>query len=163
MTIDWVNILVAPLFGAAVGFGVWYFQSRIDSLRKAQEKLRDERRKVYAEILDPFVRIFAGIKNPRETKKAMQQVVSYEYRRTAFEFSLMGSDDVVRAFNDLMQFLFRASADEGADVDAKAWIRKWGAFLLEIRRSLGNPDTKLTDVDMLRGYITDVDRLLGSD
>lgn len=162
MTIDWINILITPGVGAAVGFGVWYFQSRIDSLRRAQESLHDERRKVYAQVLDPFVRIFAGITNPQETKKAMKHVGSYDYRRTAFEFSLVGSDNVVRAFNDLMQYIYRAGTDDGTDMDPRQLMRHWGAFLLEIRRNLGNADTKLTEVDMLKGFITDVDRLLSN-
>lgn len=163
MTIDWINILVTPAVGAAVGFSVWYFQSRIDSLRRAQENLHDERRKIYAEVLDPFIRIFAGIKNPQETKKAMKQVASYDYRRTAFEFSLVGSDDVVRAFNNLMQYIYRGGTDDGTDIDATQLMRHWGAFLLEIRRNVGNSDTKWTEVDMLKGFITDVDRLLTND
>ena len=65
MEIDWIDFLVTPLVGALVGFGVWYFQSRFEALRRERERLHDDRRKVYTDVLEPFVRIFAGIKNPK--------------------------------------------------------------------------------------------------
>jgi len=69
MEIDWVDFLVTPLIAALVGFGVWYFQSRLEALRREQQRLHDDRRKVYVDVLEPFVRIFAGIKNPKETRR----------------------------------------------------------------------------------------------
>ena len=65
----WDDFLVTPLVGALAGFVVWYFQSRLDAIRRAQERLNDDRRRVYTEILEPFVRIFAGIKNPKENRR----------------------------------------------------------------------------------------------
>ncbi|HUT61540.1 MAG TPA: hypothetical protein VNA25_27170 [Phycisphaerae bacterium] len=154
---DWVDLLITPLAGAAVGFGVWYFQSRIDALRRAQERLHDERRKAYAGVLEPFIRVFAGLKNPKESQKAMAHMSSFEYRRTAFEFNLIGSDNVVKAFNNLMQYIFRFGQQDSAESDPKALMRLWGLFLLEIRRDVGEPNTKLGHTDMLRAMITDID------
>jgi len=160
MQINWVNVLITPLFGAAVGFAVWYFQSRIDTLRRAQERLHDERRKIYSDVLEPFIRVFAGLREPKEMQKAMRQLVSFEYRRTAFEFSLMGSDEVVRAFNDMMQYIYKFDGEGEAKPDPKQMMRLWGAFLLQIRKSVADPKTALTDVEMLRGIIKDVDAFL---
>jgi hypothetical protein len=84
------------------------------------------------------------------------------YRRTAFEFSLIGGDNVVRAFNELMQYMFRSANDTGAKADVKELVRVWGQFLLEIRKSIGEPNTSLSSTDMLRGMITDIDALLKS-
>ena len=162
MNINWIYLLITPLVSAAVGFGVWYFQSRIEALRRAQEHLHDDRRKVYADVLDPFIRAFAGIKNPKENQKALQQMLSVDYKRTAFEFSLIGADDVVRSFNDLMQYMYTFDVDAGGKLDPQKLMRLWGAFLLEIRRNVGNPDTKLTAADMLRSQIKDIDKMLGS-
>ncbi len=43
MEIVWIDFLVTPLVGALVGFGVWYFQSRLEALRREQERLHDDR------------------------------------------------------------------------------------------------------------------------
>lgn len=160
MEIDWIDFLVTPLVGALVGFGVWYFQSRFEALRRERERLHDDRRKVYTDVLEPFVRIFAGIKNPKENQKALQHMLSVEYKRTAFEFSLIGADDVVRSFNDLMQYVYSFDAEADEKPDPSELMRLWGAFLLEIRRNVGNPKTKLTPADMLRSQIKDIDKII---
>ena len=160
MQIDWMDFLATPLIGALVGFGVWYFQSRLEALRREQERLHDDRRKVYADVLEPFVRIFVGIKNPKENQKALEHMLSLEYKRTAFQFSLIGADDVVRSFNDLMQYVYSFDPDAREKLDPSELMRRWGVFLLEIRRNVGDPKTKLTPADMLRSQITDIDKIM---
>jgi len=161
---NWIELLITPIVGAIIGFGVWYFQSRIDVLRREQEKLNDDRRKVYAEILEPFVRVFAGIKNPKENKKALQQMLSFEYKNTSFQFSLIGADDVVKSFNNLMQYVYSLESPEEKNIEGTAdpskLMRLWGEFLLEIRRNVGNPKTKLTPADMLRSQIKGIDKII---
>ncbi|MCG3154407.1 MAG: hypothetical protein DKINENOH_01001 [bacterium] len=160
MNIEWINLLITPLVGAIIGFGVWFIQSRIEELRRAKETLHDERRKIYSEILEPYIRAFTGIKSQQEAQKAVQQVNSFDYKKCAFEFSLIGSDNVVLAFNKMVQFMFRAEAEGKASPDPKEVLHLWGAFLLEIRKSLGGQKTKLNEKDMLRGLIRDVDSVL---
>ena len=101
-----MDLIFAPVIAAFAGLIVWFAQSRIDAFRREQDRLHDDRRKIYAEFLDPFIRAFASIKNPREEKKALQQIQSIEYKRTAFEFNLIATDTVVRAHNNLMQYLY---------------------------------------------------------
>lgn len=150
--IEW---FVAPIAGGIVGFAVWYLQSRIDKIGRAQERLHDERRKIYSDVLEPFIRVFTGIKKPHEMDKAMKQVVSYEYRKAAIEFNFVGSDKVVMAFNDLMQHIYSTADEE--ERDASRLMLLWGQLLLAIRRSLGERRTGLSAVDMLRGQISDID------
>jgi hypothetical protein len=160
MNIDWLDILIAPLVGAIVGFGVWYLQSRLEAIRREQERLHDDRRKVYADVLEPFVRIFAGIRNPKENQAALQHMLSVEYKRTAFEFSLIGADDVVKSFNDLMQYVYRLEVEAEEKRNPRELLRLWGVFLLEIRRNVGSPKTRLTATEMLRSQIKDIDKAL---
>ena len=153
---DWMTQGVITI---GVGIVVWFLTSRVEAIRREKEKLHDDRRKIYMQILDPFIRVFAGIKNPSETNKALKQIVSYENRRAFFELNLLGSDDVVRAVNDYMQFVYKQGADSGQD-NSNDIITYWGGLLLAIRRDLGNKRTKLTEADMLRALITDIDRVL---
>ena len=154
------EILITPLVASIVGFGVWYLQSRINRIQKAQERLLDERRQIYVETLSPIVRTLAGVKNPRELEKAQKQMISFEYRLKALEFNLLGSDDVVKSFNALMQHIYNAG-NTGAE-DPKELMRLWGGLILEIRKNVGDPKTKLTDVDMLKAQITDIENVLGT-
>ena len=89
----------------------------------------------------------------------MQLVASYDYKRAAFEFALIGSDDVVRAFNNLMQRVYRAGVDSSS-LAPRELLLPWGTLLLEIRRSLGDSKTTLEPVDMLRSHIRDIDSLV---
>jgi hypothetical protein len=119
--------------------------------------LFEDRRKVYSDVLDPYIRLFAGIKNPEVATQAINDVQSMEYRRAAFDFVLIGADDVVRAFNDLTQYFYSLSNEQP---DAARMMRLWATFLLAIRRNVGDPKTKLAAVEMLRSQITDIDKIL---
>lgn len=155
---DWIEWVATPIFGALVGVAVWYFQSKLQAIDKAKENLNAERRKAYADILEPFIRIFAGIKNPAEQQKAMKQIKSFEYKRAAFEFNLLGADDVVKSFNDLMMHIY--STEEDSTPNPAELFKYWGAFLLQIRKNVGNPNTELNLADMLRSQIKDIDEIL---
>ena len=95
-------------------------------------------------------------KDKNET--AMVEMISLEYRRVAFKLSLVASDEVARAYNNLMQYLdsIEAQMKVDAEKDPTAVIRLLGKLLLEVRRSMGNAATKLDHWEMLEWFITDV-------
>jgi hypothetical protein len=130
MGVSIANILLAPVAAALVGFAVWYFQSRINKLHAAQAKLQDERRKVYSDVLSPMIRAFAGAKTKPELQKALREVTSFEYKKTVFEFNLIGSDDVVRAFNDMMQYFYHADSESSDVGQLKETLKRWAHFCL---------------------------------
>lgn len=155
---NWFEILLVPIAGGVVGFGVWYFQSRIEQLRSEQARLHDERRALYSAILDPYVRILTAMKAGKNVDNVVKHITSYGYRKIGFEFGLIAPDDVVKAYNSMMQFFFLAEGAGG--IQPKDMLRHWGGFLLAIRRNLGNQKTTLDEKDMLRSWITDIDTLL---
>jgi hypothetical protein len=83
------------------GIITWFIKSRIEELRAVEERLQEERRKIYSQILDPYIRIFSDL--GKGTKQATEKIISYDYRKTAFDLTLFGSDDVVSAYNALMK------------------------------------------------------------
>ena len=159
---EWIEALIG-LVGIVVG---WILKSKLEELRAEREKLRSERRKVYGEILDPYIRLFAGLKGDEKAREkhqreALKQLASFEYRKNSFDLSLFGDDNVVRAYNDLMQHAFQAAQSEQEEKHhGIKMIKLWGKLLLEIRKSLGNKKTKLTEKDMLRSMIVDIDTIL---
>jgi uncharacterized protein (UPF0335 family) len=153
---DWLQILGPPLLMALGGIITWFIKSKIEELRAIEEKLREERRNIYAQILDPYIRLFADLKG-KGPDQALKKITSYDYRKTAFDLNLFGSDEVVRAYNDLIKHTYEVEAT--GNQDPKEMMRLWGKFLLEIRKSLGNKKTKLNEFDMLRAMIKDIEKL----
>lgn len=146
----------AALFTTIGALVVWFVQSRAEKLRKLEESLQDRRLKLYSEALDPFVRLFANIGDAKQQAKVLAQVASYEYRKTVFDFTMFGSDDVVRAYNAMFQHIYQA---ETAGQNPRELMRLWASVLLAIRKSGGNPDTKLDEWDMLTATVKDIDAL----
>jgi hypothetical protein len=152
---EWVQILLPSLLVVIGGIIGWIVRSRTEEYRAVREKLRAEQRAIYHAILEPYIGIFADLKG-EGVSKATQKIVSYDYKKTAFDLNLIGSDEVVQAYNKMMQHSYKA--EETGKQDPKEMMRLWGSLLLEIRKSLGNKNTKLDEWDMLRGMIKDIDR-----
>lgn len=176
-----VGAIATPvLLGIASAVG-WSIKKRADERRAAQEEernrirnleeeLREDRLKLYEAILEPFMVAFTKdewlAREPqykgRTKEQALQSIIlSLSYRRTGFRLSLFANDDVMHAYNRLMQFFYQAEARADASEAAKSTIALFGDFLLAIRKSVGNETTTLTRLEMLEWMISDV-RNLGS-
>ena len=161
---DWVLVLTpfALLLATAVGGSIaWFVRSRYEELRSLEDRLSWDRRKIYRDILEPYIELFASIRDPVVQARVMEKMLSLEYRKTAFELALIASDEVVRAHGDMMQYFYKLDAG-GAKPSTDQGIlgmRHFGRLELAIRRSLGNKNTTLSEFDMLRWLIRDIERL----
>jgi hypothetical protein len=151
---NWLQILGPPLLMIIGGLITWIIQSKIGEFKLIKEKLQKERRNVYIEILEPYIKLFSDIKGKGQLD-AIQTIMSYDYRKKAFELNLFGSDEVIKAYNRMMIHAY--SVEKTDNKKPKEMISLWGEFLLEIRKSLGNKKTKLDKYDMLRAMIKDID------
>jgi len=155
---NWVQIIAPPLLMIIGGIITWVLKAKSEELRAVETKLSEQRWKVYDEILEPYIRIFANLKEPKNIENATIKILSYDYRKTAFNLNLFGSDEVIRAYNALMKHFFRSATTKNQN--AKEMMFLWGSFLLEIRKSLGNKNTKLKQIEMLEAMITDIDKIM---
>ena len=153
---DWLKILGPTLLMVLGGVITWFIKSRIEELQAIKEKLRKEQRDIYDQILDPYVRLFTDIKG-KGVEDALRKINSYDYKKTAFNLTLFGSDKVVCAYNNIM--IHARKVESTGNKDPKEILDLWGELLLEIRKSLGNKDTKLNKYDMLKATISDIDKL----
>ncbi len=151
---NWLQVLGPSLLMVLGGIITWFIKSRVEELRATEERLREERRKIYGQLLDPYIHLLADIKG-QGPGQAIKKITSLEYRKTAFDLSLLGSDKVVRAYNALMKHI--NEAESTGKQNPKEMMHRWGSLLLEIRKSLGNEKTKLDELDMLRAMIKDID------
>ena len=97
-------------------------------------------------------------KNKGKDKNAIatSQVLSLDYRKTSFKLSLIGSDSVVIAFNNLFQHFYNlAESEVSEDINTTIMLELLGNFLLEIRRSMGNETTSIDSWGMIEWFITD--------
>lgn len=152
----WLQIIGAPLLIGLGGIITWIIKSKIEELRSLEGRLREERRKVYRQILEPYIRLFADLKD-KGPEEALKDIISYNYKKVAFDLYLFGSDEVVYAYNALMKHTYNAEVTR--EKKPKEMMRLWGKFLLEIRKSLGNKNTNLNELDMLRGLVKDIEDL----
>lgn len=149
-----VFLLGTGVMGTIIGI---LLENKIKKLNSLEDKLRKDRSKIYFNLLIPFVKLFNKENNQ---EAAIAYLSSEEYRRTSFEVTLIGSDDVVKAYGDLMQEAFKQGREPKKPNEIKKpneMIILLGDLLLQLRKDLEHKDTKLTRKDMLRHMITDID------
>ncbi|EGQ8523129.1 TPA: hypothetical protein NGU14_004426 [Vibrio parahaemolyticus] len=172
----WIDYVVAVgsvatpifvLFLTAVG---WKFRQSIERKATLEEKLRDDRIEIYNQILEPFIILLmsnhawlSDKKNKGKDKDqiAVSQMLSLDYRKTSFKLSLIGSDEVVCSFNNLMQHFYSRgdNTDTPSTEELKKMMSLLGSFLLEIRKSMGNETTNLDNWGMLEWFMTDARKM----
>lgn len=152
---------------SAVG---WRLRKGLERRTELEDKLRDDRIEIYNKILEPFVILLMSEAAWESDKKqrgkdkniyATTLMLTLEYRRLGFKMSLMGSDSVVKSYNNLMQYFYSMSEPEKVPSDnaLKEMLELIGNFLLEIRKSMGNEATKLEKWDMLEWWMSDARNL----
>ena len=77
-----------------------------------------------------------------------------EFCKWSLRLTLLGSDEVVRAWNAARRH--GASAQEGAA--GIAVLKEWGKLWLAMRKDCGHSDTKLTVSDVLASFVNDIDQ-----
>ena len=189
--LEWIALVgtvATPLLLIVLSAIGWFIKSRFESsqaleqearrrLERLESEIREERIQIYADILEPFIILFAndiGLPaarsgrgrrgEPPKTKEevAIEKLTSLDYRRTAFRLSLFANDDVARAYNSLMQAAYSMGAntdddsETGPNMDSIKIIGLFGTLLLAIRKSVGNERTDLTNTEMLEWMISDI-------
>jgi len=158
--------VATPLLFIGLSALAWRVRARFERAVELENKLRDDRIEIYNKILEPFVIILmtdtAWNSDKRNRGKdkgdvAIGTMLSLEYRRLGFRMSLMGSDAVVRSYNELMQYFYTRTEQNTGDEKQFVFemLHLIGTFLLEIRRSMGNQDTKLDSLDMCEWWMSD--------
>ena len=152
---EWLNN-ITPTLVLLIGGGVgWFVKSKLEAKRRAEEALRDDRARTYTEILMPFAQLFTDLSS-KSQEKALKELKSLDYRKRSFQLVLVGSDEVINAWNRMWDITYKAERGES---DSKKIILGFGDVLLSIRKGLGNSGTKMKRKDMLRWLIKDIDSL----
>lgn len=183
--INSIGIVATPLLLILLSGIGWFIKRRFERSQEIQEQfrqraekleqeIRSERLQIYDAILEPFILMFTkdlpnqGRRNSRTTSnadKALDIMLSVEYRQTAFKLMLFANDDVARAYKLMMQSAYDLDDDQSSSSsDAlneyqSQLLTALCKFLLEIRKSVGNENTDLEALEMLEWMITDYQKL----
>ena len=110
-----ILISIASFAGSVI---IIFYENQIKKTNSVQEKLREDRRKFYFDLLDPYLFLFRSIsmqnlsnqeiKTPDDQaakrtaieNEFLQKALSPEYKKTSAELILLGSDKVIKAYNE---------------------------------------------------------------
>ena len=152
---DWGNIIVPVVTALIASFATWLVQKNLQEKRDIERRLSEKRHELYMGILDYYIRAITGTD---DAKKLRKTAFSYEYKKKAFELVLIGEDSVIKAYNKFLDYSRTLEKGEKSS-DEYAEMRLFARLLIEIRKSLGYKKTKLTDIEILKPFIKDAERL----
>lgn len=159
LIITFVSAVIIPI--AIVKLG-----EKISKIQQIEEKLRNDKIEIYNKVLEPFFLIFStpeiirgSFKNKESQKKtgdqlAIEKMLNVDFQEYSFKLILLGSDKVVRAYNNLLQAFYNQPTignEPGLDL-----IKYTSVLLLEVRRDLGNSTTKLHEFELLEWKLHDI-------
>jgi hypothetical protein len=177
-----IATIATPLLLLVIGGVGWVAKNKIEQsqvkqnsqlkrIQELEDRLRAERIAIYDELLEPFFLLFtaqaavANDKRFRDKNKndvAIAKMLTYEYRMVGFKLSLLATDEVVRAYGQLMQFFYHQSEDP-TEIAANnhIWVGLLATLLLDIRKSMGNESSKLDKWEMIEWFMKDFAVLRG--
>lgn len=124
-------------------------------LHAAEARLRDERLKIYAAVLDPYIEVLHEVGRGLQATEANRRLGSADHRKAAFQLKIVGSDNVVRAFNAFTRYIVdsqRTGQERPGEI-----LRRWAALVFAIRRNIGEVSTGLTEPDMIVDWVADIE------
>ena len=155
---DWLSNIMPVVLTLIGGGAGWLLKSKLEAKRRVEESLQEEAAQIYLEILLPFATLFSDL-SPKSQTDTLRKITSREYREKSFKLVLVGSDEVVSSWNRMWStiYLRELGECEGADI-----LLEFGNVLLAIRRSLGNGSTLMSNKDLLKWLVKDIDTLKSS-
>jgi hypothetical protein len=164
-----IGAIATPIFVLGLTAIGWRLRRRLDRQLELEDKLREDRIDIYNYILEPFIILLmsdAAWQHDKQNKGkskadvAIGKMLSLEYRKYSFKLTLVGSEAVVLAYNELFQHFYNQDANPAPPEDnLKVMMSLLGDFLLQIRRSMGGEATKLNNWQMLEWFMADVRKL----
>jgi hypothetical protein len=124
-------------------------------LAAAEARLRNDRVQVYTSVLDPYIEVLHSLGQGAPSQEANARLGSVDHRKAAFQFKMVGSDEVVRAFNAFARYIVDARRT-GVDPPGEI-LRRWAALIFAIRRNVGERIAGLAEKDMIVDWVADIE------
>ena len=128
-----------------------------NALAQIRMRTYDARRKSYMQLLEPFMQALA---NPRSDVKIDQQNLIKSMVRANIDLHLFGSDKSCKILQEWRTLGLKGQSQEPSIQKKRnsAMLIFYSRLLLSIRRDLGQQETKVNELGILRSFLTDFDQ-----
>lgn len=151
-----ITTVSAPILVFIGGLISWLLKTRKEELQAVEQRALERRIETYNKIMNPLIIMLSNKTDEKTKNKALDEIISVDYRRAGFNLVTFGSDEMVNSYNNMMQSFYKGEATD----NPKLVMRKFASFILNVRKDLYNKNTKLKEWDMLKFMITDIEKLI---
>jgi hypothetical protein len=76
---EWLQALGPSALVVLGGIITWFLRSKSDELKAVEDRLAEQRRKVYSEILEPYIKLFtpAVANDPKQQAEVMKMITGF--------------------------------------------------------------------------------------
>lgn len=74
---EFLQHIFPTILVALTGVFTWFLKDKSEKLKLQKEKLVEEKRLNYQNILEPIIKTFSGAKNPSDLKSAQAELKSF--------------------------------------------------------------------------------------
>lgn len=152
--VHFAGLQASLLWTAIIGAAAWAIRSSVEQRREYQRLLAEQKRKHYFEFLDFMSRFIDAPGNGESThlnEMRNHSVSLSEFRMWSLRLTLIGSDDVVKAWN-------HARLNDPSAEGSLGILKNWGRLWLAMRKDCGHPDTQLGVTDVLNSFVNDIEK-----
>lgn len=157
--VKYAGLQASLLWTAIIGAAAWAIRSNIERKREHQKLLAERKTEHYLQFLEFLARFLSNADKAAQGsstsgKTADSEIVDLEeFRMWSLRLTLIGSDEVVKAWNSArLDAVANQAADRGVQV-----LRNWGRLWLAMRKDCGHLDTKLSVSDVLASFVNDIE------
>ena len=152
--------LLSPILLTIGGLITWFVKSKKEERLLAEEKSRQFKIETYKNLLEPFIATLTFSLPEKQKLREINKITSLEYRKTVFDLTTFGSDEVMKAFNQIMQTFFHAEELQKSSIENEYTIRLMALLselLLQIRKDIYSKKTDLQRSDTVEFMLTDIE------
>lgn len=159
--VTFVGLQASLVWAALVGGVAWLVRSEIEKKRELTKLLAEQKRQQYLQFLDFMVQYLGRSDEEADAEAARLLPGPQKYREWSMRLTLVGSDEVVTAWNAVRALGDGGLSDASLTEDEKRkrlvqMMRAWGKLLIEMRKDSGHPDTKLAKSDVFATFVNDM-------
>lgn len=128
-----------------------------NALAQIRMETYDARRESYLQLLEPFME---ALSNPKDVAGKDQQDLKATMVRVNIDLHLFGSDESCKILEEWRSLGLKGQS-ENPEIQKKrntAMLIFYSRLILSIRRDLGQQDTKIDELGILRSFLTDLDQ-----
>lgn len=143
----------ALLLSAVAALFAYDRHARRDVIKADEIESNRSRRNLYEEFISAMFGLFDATKGGGAVSSKIERETGEIIKRFRTRIALVGSDEVIRAFNDWD--VYNNMAARPADVV----MVRIADLMRAMRKDLGYPETRIRRIDLLAVFITDVEKL----